>query len=180
MSTIVGKVMSIDKIIVFPWNQNFETGIEKVDLQHKKLVELINKLANILFLDDEIELSNILDELFDYASFHFKDEEQIWNEYFTFDDNWFSLHLLSHNSFLPSVVKIKDHKAEKPWQNQAEILLKFLIRWLAFHILDEDKKMSYVVQEIEKGLSLNDAKYIAEEKMKSSYRFLIAFLSILS
>ena len=33
---------------IFPWNENFHTGISIVDEQHHKLVDLLNKLASHL------------------------------------------------------------------------------------------------------------------------------------
>ena len=31
---------------IFPWNNNLETGIDIIDEQHKRLVQLLNKLGN--------------------------------------------------------------------------------------------------------------------------------------
>ncbi len=31
---------------IFPWNNNLETGIDEIDEQHKKLIELLNNLLN--------------------------------------------------------------------------------------------------------------------------------------
>ena len=30
---------------IFPWNRNFETGIDDIDQQHKVLVNILNRLA---------------------------------------------------------------------------------------------------------------------------------------
>jgi len=38
----------IDTIEIFPWNANFETGIAEIDIQHKRLVELLNLLVSHL------------------------------------------------------------------------------------------------------------------------------------
>ena len=42
------EVEKFEELEVFPWNENFETGIQEVDEQHKTLVILLNKLANSL------------------------------------------------------------------------------------------------------------------------------------
>ena len=33
---------------IFPWQKNFDTGIEIIDNQHKKLVDILNLLASNL------------------------------------------------------------------------------------------------------------------------------------
>jgi hypothetical protein len=39
---------------VFPWNRNFDTDIELIDQQHKKLVCLLNQLASHLAYQADI------------------------------------------------------------------------------------------------------------------------------
>ena len=41
-------------IDVFPWNENFNTGISKIDEQHQKLVQLLNILASHLAFQSDI------------------------------------------------------------------------------------------------------------------------------
>lgn len=54
---------------IFPWNRNFETGIELIDGQHKRLVELLNILVgHIAFQSDAPTLNKIFDELKDYTN----------------------------------------------------------------------------------------------------------------
>lgn len=163
---------SLEYIEVFPWNKNFETGIEEIDLQHKKLASLLNQLANTLVKDERLKTLEIFDELAQYATFHFESEEQIWRDTFG-EDNWFDSHLMSHASFLPKVLTIKEEDKGDALNNVVEDIVKFLIRWLAFHIIDDDKKMSLVVQYVEQGMSLAEAKTSADHKMSGSIRILI-------
>ena len=112
------------------------------------------------------------DELEKYAEFHFETEEAIWIEYFG-DDSWLSSHQLTHSSFLPKVVEIKEQETNKPQNEIIESIILFLIRWLAFHILDNDKRMAFVVQNVNKGLSFEEAKVVSDKKMSGSIRVLI-------
>lgn len=164
--------MSYKDIVVFPWNRNFETGIEAIDDQHKELVSILNQLANTLVYDNPVEVSAVFKKLADYASYHFTEEEKIWNEYFP-EDAWINSHSLSHSSFLPNVMKIKEGASDRIWQDITESIIQFLIRWLAFHILDDDKKMSFVVQGVMSGKSFSEAKNSAEKQMKGSTSILI-------
>jgi len=163
---------NIDHFEVFPWNDNFNTGNAIIDEQHRQLVHLLNKLATTL-VDDEFSIVNkAFDELADYANMHFDQEEGIWLQYFS-DDSWFSSHQLSHASFLPRVIELKEQEAGKPLSDVVEQIIKFLIRWLAFHIIDNDKRMAIVVEAMESGASLEEAKILADKKMSGSMRVLI-------
>lgn len=161
-----------DHFEVFPWNDNFNTGHQLIDEQHRQLVHLLNKLATTL-VDDEFSIVNsAFDELADYANMHFDEEEDIWLKYFG-DDSWFSSHQLSHASFLPRVIEIKEQESGKSQSDIIEQILKFLIRWLAFHIIDNDKRMAIVVEAMQTGSSLEEAKIFADRKMSGSMRLLI-------
>ena len=63
---------------IFPWNDNFETGVELIDEQHQQLVDILNKLAvHLANRTGEITLNEIFNELVDYTDYHFKTEEGI-------------------------------------------------------------------------------------------------------
>lgn len=162
----------LDHFEVFPWNKNFETGIATIDEQHKVLVSLLNELAGTLARDNQLEINRVFDELAEYANFHFETEEAIWVEYFG-DDSWLSSHQLTHSSFLPKVVELKEQDTNKPLIEIIESIVKFLIRWLAFHIIDSDKRLAFVVHNMEKGLSFEEAKIASDKKMSGSIRVLI-------
>jgi hemerythrin-like metal-binding protein len=162
----------LDFVEVFPWNKNFETGVEIIDEQHKKLVALLNELASTLTQDNQIEVTRVFDELAEYANFHFETEEAIWVEYFS-DDSWLSSHQLTHSTFLPRVLELKEQDSNQSLDEIIEGIVKFLIRWLAFHIIDNDKRMAFVIQNMQAGLSLEEAKIVADKKMSGSIRVLI-------
>lgn len=157
---------------VFPWNKNLETGIDAIDLQHKKLVELLNQLANSLVTGDKLEVLKVFDELAAYAAFHFESEEIIWRDVFG-DDEWLDSHQDNHASFLPKVLSIKEADKDASLHTVVEDIVTFLIRWLAFHIIGEDQKMSFVVQSVEQGMSLAEAKVTADSKTNDSTDVLI-------
>ncbi len=157
---------------VFPWNKNFETGYDTIDEQHKILVGLLNELAKTLIGEGEIKVNKAFEALADYATLHFHSEEAVWLEYFGGNDAWFSAHKRVHDSFLPEVIKIKEKDAGKSLYDAVESIVKFLIHWLAFHIIDIDKRMSLAVGAIKSGASIDKAKLLADEKMSGAMRVL--------
>lgn len=163
---------------IFPWNENFETGIEEIDNQHKSIVILLNKLAYSLTKDEISEVEGIFKELSEYANFHFKYEEKIWQEYIN-DKRLIDLHKDKHISFLPIVEELREKNKNKNRHEQVEEIVLFLIRWLAFHIVDDDKRMALIIKSLKEGKELSEAIYITDEIMSGSLKKLIeAILSM--
>ncbi len=167
---------STDDIVffeIFPWNENFNTHIEKIDQQHKKLVYIVNKLAaHLANLSGDIVLNDIFDELVDYTDYHFKTEEGIWSQNFQ-DDVWFLEHEKTHDSFIAKVLDLKENKENKPFEVLITDLVSFLAKWLAYHILDTDKRMAKAVLAIQKGIPIAEAKELADSEMKGAMQVLI-------
>lgn len=158
---------------IFPWNRNFETGVAIVDEQHKQLVRIINKLADHLgHQSDVVDLNNVFDELAAYADYHFKTEEGVWEPYFK-DDASYSEHLHTHHSFMEHVVQLKAEEGTKSLDKVVEEVLRYLTHWLAFHILDNDKRMAKTIQAMDAGMSLTGAKQHANQEMSGSMQVLI-------
>lgn len=168
-----------EELEIFPWNKNFDTGIEEIDEQHKTLVILLNKLANSLTQEKMTEVEDTFAQLAQYANYHFKSEEKIWKKYFDKENSLFKFHKQSHDSFLPAVGELQEKNKDKPYYDTTEEILLFLIRWLAFHIIDEDKRLALIINSIENGKELSEAKIISESQMDGSMKILIeAILSM--
>lgn len=157
---------------IFPWNDNFNTGIKQIDEQHQVIVSLLNKLANHLTQDEELEIENTFNELAKYADFHFKCEEAIWKNHIT-NKELIDSHEHSHNSFLPEVLAIKENNQDKSYTEVIEEILLFLIRWLAFHIVDEDKRLALIIESLNSGKELSEAMYVTDDIMSNAMRELI-------
>lgn len=163
----------MSSIDIFPWNDNFNTGITEIDEQHQRLVDLLNQLANhVAFQSDLPSLNNIFDQLTDYASFHFQTEEEIWHQYIP-EDLLELDHQKTHGSFVSQVLKLKSNINAKPSDDVIEDVLSFLTNWLALHILESDRYMTMVVTAVQNGQSIEAAKKHADQQMQGSTRALI-------
>ena len=162
-----------NSIEIFPWTSNFEAGIKEIDEQHKELVNILNRLAMYSSTLAKIEtLEEIFNELVAYTDYHFKTEDKIWDEYFK-GDSWYSEHKKTHSGFINQVLQLKANKDNKAYEDMILEIIGFLAKWLVFHILDTDKLMAKTVLAIKSGLSLEDAKTIANEEMSGSARVFI-------
>lgn len=160
-------------IDIFPWNDNFNIGVQIIDEQHKILVKILNQLAShIAFKADIPTLNVILDELVDYTVFHFQAEEGIWNQHFP-NDCLELEHKKTHTGFVETISRAREQIASESEEAVIESLLSFLTRWLATHILEKDRYMGAVVLFIQVGMSLEEAKTKARERMGGEAKVLV-------
>ena len=66
---------------IFFWTEYFETGFPEIDLQHRGLVNLINEIPSALAtgMPGAPYPADLLLRLREYASYHFRTEEGIWD-----------------------------------------------------------------------------------------------------
>jgi hemerythrin-like metal-binding protein/PAS domain S-box-containing protein len=158
---------------IFPWNVNFETGIDVVDAQHRTLVALLNRMAQH-YIDGatEAQTRHILAELADYASYHFSTEEAVWIASLGQDqDPHLQGHQHSHRQFFEHIAALQT--GQRPFQDVLDDLFSYLSRWLAFHILDSDKRMAKAAQAVKDGLPLAQAHQRAADEMHGATATLI-------
>ena len=128
------------------WKNKYCTGIEKIDTQHKKLVELINNLYDKIVLKDDT--SYVKDAIMDlklYTIFHFTSEEKLFKKYQYYKDDH-KEHLKKHQKFIDEIANyLSDNET-----SQYELgyrLTEFLKKWLFSHILVSDMKFAKFVKQ---------------------------------
>lgn len=161
----------------FRWNQDFITGLPEVDKQHYSLVEIINEFG-MLKKDNSLNYSivdGIYKRLVDYASYHFYEEEMLMEES-NIDIRHIVNHVNLHKSFLNDI-SIMYACISNDNINQTDNVLSFLIHWLAYHILGQDKNMAKQISAVQSGLSPVDAYEKFELERDSSTAPLLDALS---
>ncbi len=151
----------------FEWDRDFETGNKLIDKQHYSLVEVINELIKIDLNKDsdafkKIEVIN--HKLSKYTLNHFQSEEDLMEKY-DVDQRHVKAHKKMHQEFID---KVKQICTNIDWLVDVEKMsdiVEYLIRWLAYHILNTDKSLFKQIEYIEKeGCSSSEA-YDKEEKI---------------
>lgn len=122
-----------------PWSDEYKIGIKEIDLQHRKLFDLVNKLYE---LDDANEanikesLRTILYEFSDYMKVHFKDEEAYMRA-INYPD--LAGHMKLHASIIEHLTEIIHTPAKLGIiKSKMKIVAK---RSLVEHIMHEDTKI---------------------------------------
>lgn len=119
------------------WTDNLNTGIDVIDIQHRRIVDYINKLDDARNSYDKIIIGDVIDALIDYTKSHFGFEEALM------EDAGYEFarpHKKVHELFIRRVDELRER-----FRNGDEILDELqglLTRWLFSHIKHDDA--SYV------------------------------------
>lgn len=155
---------------IFPWNSHFETGIEVIDQQHRKLVAILNGLALEGLGTDRVRFHQVLGELLDYTHYHFDTEEKIWREHLG-EGAQFQGHHQAHELFFKQISDFGD-KGEAGALEPLE-LIQFLTQWLAFHILESDRRMALTVKAVRQGKDISQARCQADDQMSGPVSIMV-------
>ena len=129
------------------WKSDYSVGIASIDIQHRKLIELINSLQTAVDYSTGEEFERkALDELVDYTKIHFKYEEGLMeqNDYPDFES-----HRDSHAHMIAKVDQVQE-AYQQDQEGAMQQALDFLKDWLINHINGTDKQYSRYL--IDKGV----------------------------
>lgn len=127
---------------MYEFKEEFITGIESVDAEHRRLFEIADEaytLSKEEFLVDKYDqVRQILGELKDYALEHFEHEEAYMD---SINYKHKFIQKVQHDQFRE---KINDWDLDHLDENSEEVLeeiLSYLTNWLINHILEHDKQI---------------------------------------
>lgn len=129
------------------WNDNLSVKVAEIDMQHKKLVAMINELYDAMKVGKGKEVTGkILNGLILYTATHFKTEESYFAKFgYPDTDN----HKKEHAAFVKKVTEFKEGFETGKVTLTIEVM-NFLSDWLFKHIKITDKNYSKFFNE--KGL----------------------------
>ncbi len=120
------------------WNDTFFLfNIEIIDKQHKKLFQLFDLIIELNTTSGDFEsISKIIDELDEYADYHFETEEDLMKKAGIIETD---IHLQQHAFFKNQV---EEFRKMYVYHNQslADLMIVFLKKWFLVHIYDVDRQ----------------------------------------
>lgn len=126
------------------WQDNFNIGIDEIDLQHKKLLQIFNELYALSTDGSQnyrVLIGKTLKKLSNYTHYHFSEEENVMQHYdYPELDTHKSLHQDFINKLSTSTKLILAGDSTQGLQ-----LCSFLLDWILNHILKSDKKMALYI-----------------------------------
>ncbi|HBF34798.1 TPA: hypothetical protein DDW35_09570 [Candidatus Sumerlaeota bacterium] len=129
------------------WDASLELDLPQIDNDHRELVKMVNRLQVAMEAHAEKGiLADIFSRLTEYATTHFKTEEQFMAK-IAYSD--LQAHIQLHRSFVVKIFQMtEDYLSDKETGNN---LLEFLKFWWVAHIKSEDYK--YLVEYRNKKLA---------------------------
>ncbi|MBI2568602.1 MAG: hemerythrin family protein [Candidatus Schekmanbacteria bacterium] len=120
------------------WSSKLSVGVELIDTQHKKLIDLINTLHDAMMARKGRDvLGQVLTDLIDYTKAHFSAEEKLMgaHAYPASAD-----HFAKHKDLVNQVVALQKRFAGGDLTLTLDVMT-FLKDWLNNHILGTDFKL---------------------------------------
>lgn len=118
------------------WKEEYAMGFEQIDSQHRKIFNIINSLNTALQEQHGTDVIwDTLDELVQYADYHFKYEEELFAE---FHYAGTAAHVAEHNAYTEHVSHFIMESKESntlPYR-----VLDFLMEWWTHHITGIDRE----------------------------------------
>jgi hemerythrin-like metal-binding protein len=122
--------------VLKPWNQTYSVGVNQLDEDHQKLLEMINRLHQAMSTgQSKSMIAPLITDLKSYTMTHFKNEEGYLEE-------------IAHPTLLEQkkqhavfISKIREFESdlENGQITLAMKIMPFLNEWLLKHIMDKDK-----------------------------------------
>lgn len=119
-------------------------GIEKMDEQHAKLLELMDEAHSLLKDENKLykcaDIRKILAGIKDYTNLHFTDEEAYMQE---IGYDGLAGHKKLHDAFAKKVDEFDLHVSDLSLGTQDGMILElldYLKEWIQKHICEEDRK----------------------------------------
>lgn len=118
---------------ILQWVPDLDTGISEIDVQHRRIVDYINRVNELRATHDRKGLEEVIAEMVDYTMSHFAFEEELMqNAGYMFTGP----HKRVHEIFTRKVAEMQARF--EGGEDVVEELHGMLSRWLFNHIRNED------------------------------------------
>jgi len=121
------------------WDKSFSVGVDDIDKQHQKLIELINELHDAMMCGkDDAVLESVLASVADYTEYHFSFEEKLM------DESGYPetvKHKAAHQELKRKLLELqKEFPCHKSGTNMR--VMEFLQNWLIGHVITAEQDVA--------------------------------------
>lgn len=129
---------------MYEFKEEYKTGIDFIDNQHKVLFEIADKTYNLLkndfALDKYDKIVILLEELQNYTAFHFEAEEKYME---SINYKRMFTQKMEHEAFIKKLHEVDLTKIDQNQDESIVIILQYLNDWLTEHIFENDKLIGH-------------------------------------
>lgn len=123
---------------MFDWNSAYSTGIENIDIQHKKIFAIGKKIEHVIETFDGTDIQDVLqstyDELIQYTKNHFTFEESLMKKA---GFKGYEEHVIKHQQLLDRIHGLDITNIENQGST-AFAFLQLIAEWIYEHIQGDD------------------------------------------
>ncbi|WP_040567411.1 bacteriohemerythrin [Magnetospirillum molischianum] len=115
------------------WIETLSVGVPLMDLQHRTIIDMLNRLAGSLEAGTSAMIEQGLDDLIEYTRFHFDAEERLMRScnYPGLDE-----HQAEHQRLITEIQALR-WRGGNAKMARTEII-EILSKWAIHHIVDKD------------------------------------------
>jgi len=125
---------------MYEFKEEYKTGIDFIDEQHKVLFEIADKTYNLLkndfTLDKYDKIVALIEELQNYTVFHFNAEEEYMK---SINYKRMFTQKVEHDAFIKRIKDVDFKKIDHDQDDYIISILQLLNDWLTGHIFENDK-----------------------------------------
>ena len=121
------------------WDDSFKTGMDDIDEQHRRWIDIINQLHDVMMSKGGVQkvTDKTLSEMIDYTGFHFTYEEDLMKK---INYPEYKKHCYMHQFFRDRILdKLNEERSGGLVLNRE--VMSMLTEWLREHILNEDSRI---------------------------------------
>ena len=116
------------------WTEDFESGLADIDVQHRYIFALIQRIVDLQVGTMNSQDRFILEEIVRFARCHFACEERLMAAY-EYPDS--AKHVAEHAQLVLELKKYQESETVDPHR-----LSLFLCNWIVAHTLQEDRELA--------------------------------------
>jgi hemerythrin-like metal-binding protein len=133
---------------VIKWRESYNIGVEQFDAEHRKLVEMIGVMYEVVRdKSDKERVKAVCEEILSYTEYHFANEEQALRE---INYPYLEEQIAQHAKLKSEAMRLQAVINESYPEGSIEFY-HFLRDWLINHILNCDKQYNSYLNTAPKG-----------------------------
>lgn len=145
---LIGKLMSVDEWKQkgdFTFEDEYLTGIEAIDEEHKELVKILEELHYLVVRDDSDDkydkILNLLKHFRNLIQVHFKNEEEYMA---SIQYEELEMQQLAHDVFIARLELMNLDEFDMTRQKELEEYVEAMTEWVVAHIIHMDKHIGQI------------------------------------
>ncbi len=127
---------------MYEMKDEYLTGIEFIDNEHRRLFEIANEVyelsVNEFIADKYDNIKDVLRELREYTKLHFTHEEEYMK---SINYKKIFSQIIEHKEFVDKLDELDIDSLDENSDEMISEILEFLTNWLVNHILYSDKQI---------------------------------------